>query len=76
LARSGSRSGLAEGCSSHFAGGIEPLWDQGPTGQLYWDGAQVKACNMLSLGTPERWIVALGAFGTFLVNLIRFVMGF
>jgi hypothetical protein len=49
-----------------------------PTGQLYWDGAQVKTRNMLSLGTPERWIAgfaALGAFGTFAVNLTRFVMG-
>jgi hypothetical protein len=49
-----------------------------PTGQLYWDGAQVKTRNMLSLGTPERWIAgfaALGAFGTFAVNLARFVMG-
>ena len=49
-----------------------------PTGQLYWDGAQVKTRNLLSLGTPERWIAgfaALGAFGTFVVNLTRFVMG-
>jgi hypothetical protein len=33
---------------------------------------------MLSLGTPERWMAgfaAAGAFGTFLVNLIRFVTG-
>jgi hypothetical protein len=48
------------------------------TGQLYWDGAQVKTRNMLSLGTPERWMAgfaAAGAFGTFLVNLIRFVTG-
>jgi hypothetical protein len=48
------------------------------TGQLYWDGAQVKTRNLLSLGTPERWIAsvaAVGAFGTFLVNLIRFVSG-
>jgi hypothetical protein len=48
------------------------------TGQLYWDGAQVKTRNLLSLGTPERWITgvaAAGAFGTFLVNLMRFLMG-
>jgi len=39
---------------------------------------QVKTRNLLSLGTPERWIAgfaALGAFGTFAVNLTRFVMG-
>ena len=48
------------------------------TGQLYWDGAQVKTRNLLSLGTPERWMAgfaALGAFGTFAVNLTRFMMG-
>src|SRR5262245_12820596 len=49
-----------------------------PTGQLYWDGAQVRTRNMLSLGAPERWIAsfaALGTCGTFAVNLIRFVTG-
>jgi hypothetical protein len=48
-----------------------------PTGQLYWDGSQVKTRNLLSLGTPERWIAffaATGAFGTFLVNLARLVL--
>jgi hypothetical protein len=47
------------------------------TGQLYWDGGQVRTRNMLRLGTPERWIAffaALGAFGTFAVNAARFVM--
>jgi hypothetical protein len=29
------------------------------TGQLYWDGAQVKTRNLLSLGTPERWMAGL-----------------
>jgi hypothetical protein len=54
------------------------LGSRNPTGQLYCDGAQVKTRNLLSLGTPERWIAgfaALGAFGTFVVNLTRFVMG-
>ena len=47
------------------------------TGQLYWDGKQVKTRNLLALGTPERWITgcaAAGALGTFLVNFARLLM--
>jgi len=47
------------------------------TGQLYWDGKQVKTRNLLSLGTPERWITgiaAAGAFGTFAVNFARLLI--
>jgi hypothetical protein len=47
------------------------------TGQLFWDGKQVRTRSILLLGGPERWIAgfaAAGAFGTFLVNLFRFVL--
>jgi hypothetical protein len=47
------------------------------TGQLFWDGKQVRTRSILLLGGPERWIAgfaAAGAFGTFLVNLLRFVL--
>jgi hypothetical protein len=47
------------------------------TGQLFWDGKQVRTRSILLLGAPERWIAgfaAAGAFGTFLVNFIRFVL--
>jgi hypothetical protein len=35
------------------------------TGQLYWDGGQVRTRNMLRLGTPERWIGFFAALGAF-----------
>jgi hypothetical protein len=57
--------------------GLNLLGINEATGQLYWDGGQVRTRNMLRLGTPERWIgffAALGAFGTFAVNAARFVM--
>jgi hypothetical protein len=41
------------------------------TGQLFWDGKQVRTRSILLLGGPERWIAgfaAAGAFGTFLVR--------
>jgi hypothetical protein len=47
------------------------------TGQLFWDGKQVRTRSLLLLGTPERWIAgfaAARAFGTFLVNLTRLVL--
>jgi hypothetical protein len=47
------------------------------TGQLYWDGRQVRTRGMIRLGTPERWIAAFAAFGTcgtFLVVLARFLL--
>src|SRR5262245_1121463 len=58
--------------------GLGLLGIKDATGQLYWDGAQVKTRNLLSLGTPERWMAvfaAAGAFGTFAVNLTRLLMG-
>jgi hypothetical protein len=45
------------------------------TGQLYWDGRQVRTRRIFRLGTPERWIgfAAFGTCGTFLVMLARFL---
>ena len=57
--------------------GLNLLGINEATGQLYWDGGQVRTRNMLRLGTPERWIAAFaaaGAFGTFAVNAARFVI--
>ena len=47
------------------------------TGQLYWDGRQVRTHGVIRLGTPERWIATFAAFGTcgtFLVVLARFLL--
>jgi hypothetical protein len=47
------------------------------TGQLYWDGRQVRTRRVIRLGTPERWIAAFAAFGTcgtFLVMFARFLL--
>jgi hypothetical protein len=47
------------------------------TGQLYWDGKQVRTRGTFRLGTPERWITGFAAFGTcgtFLVRLARFIL--
>src|SRR5262245_7337008 len=69
---------LAKGCSSHFPEGLGPLWDQGTHRPAVLGRRAGQTRNLLSLGTPERWIAgfaALGAFGTFVVNLTRFVMG-
>ena len=57
--------------------GLSLLGINEATGQLYWDGSQIRTRNMLRLGTPERWIAgfaAAGAFGTFAVNAARFVI--
>jgi hypothetical protein len=47
------------------------------TGQLYWDGRQVRIRGIIRLGKPERWIAGFAAFGTcgtFLVLLARFLL--
>jgi hypothetical protein len=47
------------------------------TGQLFWDGEQVRTRSILLLGGPERWIAGFasaGAFDTFSVNLFRFML--
>ena len=48
------------------------------TGRLYWDGKEVMVRSGFYLLPLERWIAiaaATGALGTFLVNLVRLLMG-
>jgi hypothetical protein len=52
--------------------GVSLLGVHEKTGKLYWDGKEIRARNMILLGTYERWvagIAASGAFGSFVVNL-------
>jgi hypothetical protein len=54
--------------------GVSLLGIHEKTGALYWDGKEIVVRRAFRLGTFERWIAgvaALGAFGTFLVNLVR-----
>jgi hypothetical protein len=47
------------------------------TGQLYWDGKQIRTRRIIRFGKPERWIAGFAAFGTcgtFLVMLTRFLI--
>jgi hypothetical protein len=65
-----------EGIRAISQEGLALFGIQEGTGQLYWDGKQVRTRTAFLLGTPERWIAgfaAAGAFGTFLVNLVRFI---
>jgi hypothetical protein len=57
--------------------GLSLLGINEATGQLYWDGKQVKTRGVFRLGTPERWIAgfaALGTCGMFAVALLRLLL--
>jgi hypothetical protein len=58
--------------------GLNLLGVHEKSGSLYWDGKEIKTYRSIRLGTFERWvavIAAVGTFGTFVVNLARFLTG-
>jgi hypothetical protein len=72
---------MAAGSSQDQHGPRDGLPRGRPLGNLYWDGKPVEVRHFSLSGRQAFWasviagFAAAGAFGTFLVNLIRFVTG-